>query len=79
MTHFRGEDGAIFDFILSRIDDECPIDVLDLTQCCIELSLPLDFLEEATGLKVLWKTMLSEDTFEYICGSGNPEGLHACM
>ncbi len=75
LTYFRGDQGALMEYLLARIEDGCPISTLDLTQCNLGVLPRLDFLEEMTGLKVLWKRWEVNDISEYVCGSGDPDRL----
>ena len=75
VTHFYGDQGALYKYLHTRIEDGCPINMLDLTKCCVGVMPRVDFLEEMTGLKILWSRREVKDTFEYICGSGNPGRL----
>ncbi|KAF8963583.1 hypothetical protein BDZ97DRAFT_1819427 [Flammula alnicola] len=61
-------------FIAQRQAAGMPIEDLDLTKCEWPLG-DVGFLEEATGLKVLWRYRSSDEVTQYICGSGKPETL----
>ena len=66
---------AIFKFLVARIENECPIDTLDITKCNTGVFLQVDFSKEMMGMKVLWKMGGIKDVFEYICGSSDPDRL----
>ncbi|KDR79596.1 hypothetical protein GALMADRAFT_243693 [Galerina marginata CBS 339.88] len=75
ITYFRGSSGYLFQFLLARRDLAHPISVLDLREVNSDVAPSLTFLEELTGMQVLWRRWGVDDDFKYECGSGNPEML----
>ena len=77
ITYFAGDQaqGVLMEYLRARVRDGCPIGTLDLTECNSDALPRVDFLEEMTGLKVLWKRWGVKDISEYICGSGDPDRL----
>ncbi|KAF9475872.1 hypothetical protein BDN70DRAFT_883135 [Pholiota conissans] len=77
VLYLRGSGGAwnrersIKPFLFAR-RPTVPIEALDLTRSTWPLG-DLRFLDALTGLKLLWTQ--DRELHEYICGSGNPEGL----
>ncbi len=65
----------VFKFLLSRIKNGHPIDMLDITKRNTGAFSEVDFPKEMAGMKVLWKMPEVEDIVEYICGSGTPDRL----
>ncbi|CAA7267805.1 unnamed protein product [Cyclocybe aegerita] len=54
-------------FLRQREADGCPVQVLDITECCTLRDL--NFLETMEGMKVVWKDSLGRRR-EAVCGSG---------
>jgi hypothetical protein len=74
-SYFMGPNGDVSHFLRSRRDASRPIQTLDLMKCNPDVSPRLSYLEEMTGLKILWQMWGSEENFEYVCGSGHPEKI----
>jgi hypothetical protein len=66
-------DTAIMDFLRWRMEDNRRIEVLDLSSAVDAYEYDIGFLEEMTGLKVVWDD--KTQTHEYVCGTGTPERL----
>ncbi|KAF8874772.1 hypothetical protein CPB84DRAFT_560417 [Gymnopilus junonius] len=74
-AHIIGKDGVIHQLLKSRLEQGYPIKVLDLSQGRAERTLPLQYLEEFQGMRVVWADKHNWKILEYECGSGHPEML----